>query len=379
MELLGVAAIGARLLADPGDRLGVELAQVPRRLGEPAAERDRAGAALLQRRVVEERVGAPVQDLVRERRRLGRLAEHGPHRAGPEALEERHEPRGVGGLVEAVVERLAHDRVIGDLDRPRGGVLLAGGERGEHRGHQVVGLHALDGRRGPAAAALAQDDQRPAEVPAPPHLEHRRQEQRLREDVLRAGRREEARHLVEREALAGAEGEHDRVVAGRRLELEVEAPAEALPERQTERPVDPAAVRRVDDELHAARLVEEALEHDLALRRQRAEGALRRPEVAHDLGGDARVDPGLRFQPRRGPGSDRPPPDASRGPPADPTRRPTARRCGRAPRRARRGWTGARPGHPPPGRCRPRRAGSARTCCPAGTRRPPCSRSPSPR
>ena len=49
------------------------------------------------------------------------------------------------------------------------------------------------------------------------------------EDVRRVPGREELRHVLEREALAGAEGEHDRVVAGRRLQLEVEPAAEPLP------------------------------------------------------------------------------------------------------------------------------------------------------
>ena len=50
----------------------------------------------------------------------------------------------------AVVEGLAHDRVLGDLDRARD-VLLAGGEHGEDRRHEVVGLHALHrGRDAPA-------------------------------------------------------------------------------------------------------------------------------------------------------------------------------------------------------------------------------------
>ena len=55
------------------------------------------------------------------------------------------------------------------------------------------------------------------------------------------------------------------VVAGRRLELEVEVQAELLAQPEAERPVDPGAQRRVDDELHAAGLVEEPLEHDVVV------------------------------------------------------------------------------------------------------------------
>ena len=64
-------------------------------------------------------------------------------------------------LVQAIVQRLAHERVIGDLDRP-GLVLLALREPGEDRRHQVVGLHALDRRRVALAAAHAQHRERAA-------------------------------------------------------------------------------------------------------------------------------------------------------------------------------------------------------------------------
>ena len=216
------AAVGARLLADARDRVRVELREIARRLGQPAPERDGARPPLLERRVVEEGVRPAVEDLVGERRGLGRLAEDGRHGAAPEAVEEPDEPVRVGRLVEAVVHRLAHDRVIRDLDRPRARVLLAAGERREHRGHEVVRLHALDRRRRPAPAALAQHHERAAEVPAPAHLEHRRQEQRLREHLRRVLGSQELRHVLEREALPGTEREHDRVVAGGGLELEVE-------------------------------------------------------------------------------------------------------------------------------------------------------------
>ena len=277
------------------------------------------------------------------------------------------------------MHRLAHDRVVRDLDGPGARVLLAAGERGEHRGHQVVGLHALDRRRRPPPAALPQHHERAAEVPAPPHLEHRRQEQRLREDVRGVLGGQELRHVLEREALPGAEGEHHRVVAGRGLELEVEPPAEALPERETEGAVDPAAVRRVDHELHPAGLVEEALEDDAALGREDAEGGARGREVAHDLGRDPGVDAGLGREADRGRG------DVGRREALverlaqAPTRRPTPPRCAPAPRRARRERSAARPRRRPRGRRRPRRGGSARTCSRGGTRRPACSRWPSPR
>src|SRR6476646_5737897 len=61
------------------------------------------------------------------------------------------------------------------------------------------------------------------------------------------------------------EREQDRIFGGGRLQLEVELPAEPLAQRQTPRFVDAAAEGRVQDELHAARLIEEPFEHQRLL------------------------------------------------------------------------------------------------------------------
>src|SRR5690606_40944446 len=55
------------------------------------------------------------------------------------------------------------------------------------------------------------------------------------------------------------EGEQDAVLGRGRLQLEVEGPAEGLAQREPPGPVDAAAERGMDDELHAAGIVEEAL------------------------------------------------------------------------------------------------------------------------
>ena len=47
------------------------------------------------------------------------------------------------------------------------------------------------------------------------------------------------------------------------LQFEIEAAAEPLAQRQAPGPIDPRAQRRMDHQLHAARLVEEPLEDDL--------------------------------------------------------------------------------------------------------------------
>src|SRR5690606_16330375 len=73
------------------------------------------------------------------------------------------------------------------------------------------------------------------------------------------------------------------VLERRRLQLDVEAPAEALAERQPPRLVDARAVRRMHNEMAVAGLVEEALEHDPLVRRKPAERRLRGREVVDEL------------------------------------------------------------------------------------------------
>ena len=96
-----------------------------------------------------------------------------------------------------------------------------------------------------------------------------------------------ARDLFEREAVRLAEREHDCVFDRRRLQLEVELPAEALAQRQAPRAIDAVAERRMDDQLHAAGFVEETLEHDFFLRRHDTEHAFGGGEIVDDLLGGA--------------------------------------------------------------------------------------------
>ena len=101
----------------------------------------------------------------------------------------------------------------------------------------------------------------------------------------------EGGHVLERERVLGPERQQHGVVAGRRLELEVEVQAELLAQPEAERPVDPGAQRGVDDELHPAGLVEEPLEHDVVVGGQHP--AQRGPagaQIVDDQGGGHGVD-----------------------------------------------------------------------------------------
>ena len=155
-------------------------------------------------------------------------------------------------------------------------VLGAGDLVGKDRRNQVLGVHAHELRRHLPAAAEARQRQRHAGDPAPAGDEHRRIEQRLDQQRPDAGRMQVARYLAELEAMGGGQREDDVVLGRGGLQLEVERAAEALAQRQPPRPVDAAAVGRMDDQLHAADLVEEALEDERVLGRQAAQRRMRR-------------------------------------------------------------------------------------------------------
>ena len=131
-----------------GDRRRVERANLaPLSASERSAHLHRPRAAFFERRVVEIRVGIGVEDLVRKRRRLGRVDRHRPDRRRcSNPLEQLSEAIEVHGLVQAVADRLVDQRMIGNAN-VADQVLPAGRLIREHRGQQVVGAHALDGRR----------------------------------------------------------------------------------------------------------------------------------------------------------------------------------------------------------------------------------------
>ena len=76
---------------------------------------------------------------------------------------------------------------------------------------------------------------------------------------------------LERKGMLLAQRDDDAVVGGGGLQFEIERAAEALAQRQSPGAIDARSERRMDDELHAAGFVEEALGDDGRLRRQRAQ------------------------------------------------------------------------------------------------------------
>ena len=80
-----------------------------------------------------------------------------------------------------------------------------------------------------------------------------------------------------------AQREHNGVVGRGGLQLEIKGAAESFAQRQPPRPVHPNAERRMQHELHASGFIEEALQHELLLRRDDTEGAVNRGEVVRQL------------------------------------------------------------------------------------------------
>ncbi|SAK95147.1 hypothetical protein AWB82_06876 [Caballeronia glebae] len=153
----------------------------------------------------------------------------------------------------------------------------------KHRREQIFAFHALQLRRDLAPAGVARQRERVGRVPAPAHAEERRVEQRLDQHVLGRRRFQIAPDFIEREAVAARQRQHDRVLGCRRLQLEVERAAKALPQRQAPRAIHAAAERRVDDELRAAGFVEKALHDERVLRRQHGERGARTRQIIDDL------------------------------------------------------------------------------------------------
>ena len=100
--------------------------------------------------------------------------------------------------------------------------------------------------------------------------------------------------------MRGRQRQHDIVLGRRRLQFEVELAAETLAQRQSPGPIDAAAEGRVDDELHAARFVEEALEDDRLPRRQTAERGGGGGQIVDELFGGGCADADFLGEPTPG-------------------------------------------------------------------------------
>ena len=288
VQLFGVRGRRPRLFADTGDRVGIERAELVRRPGVEHSPRVHGlRPPFLERGVVQERVRLRREDPPRERGRLDGVDGSPLDRAVSQPAQDLEEPVHVHRLVQAVFDGLANDRMIRHLDGTAGKGLRAGEDLRKGGGEQVVRAHAQERRRDSPASARPLEHQRALRVPAPARLEHGRGEERLDQDLAGGVRMQVVEDVVERKAVMGAERQDDRLLVRRGLELEAESDAELLSQRESPSAVDPRPERGVDDELHAAALVEEPLEDHPARRRDAAEDASSGVDVLRDLDGPA--------------------------------------------------------------------------------------------
>jgi hypothetical protein len=205
VKLVRVAHLRCRLGPHTLDRVGIELAELPGLDRQAAPQRDSPRAALADLGVLVQ-IGerSPVEDLVSQHAWLDRLQEVNAHRSLLEAPHELLEALDVHRLAQTVAHRLADERMIGDLDRAGGRVVLAGRERREDRGHEVVRLHPLDVEGIETPTLSAEHRKRPVQVPPPARREHRAAKDRLRDGVPDVLRTQERGNVLERERMLRA-------------------------------------------------------------------------------------------------------------------------------------------------------------------------------
>ncbi len=219
-----------------------------------------------------------------EDRGLRGVARHTGDVTREDALDDRAQFRKIHRLGQAVLDGLLHQRVVGDFP-VAGDVLETGGRIRKRRGHEIVRFHPLERRRSPPAGPLTQYGERNRGVPPPPGRKHRRIQQRLDQRVAKRGGVEIAEHVIQREGMLRPQRQEHAFLGGRGLQLEVERATKLLPQRQSPRPIHSAAEWRVQHQLHAAGFIEESLEHEGVLGREKAEQSLGICQVVNDLMG----------------------------------------------------------------------------------------------
>ena len=217
------------------------------------------------------------------------------------AAEEFDEAFEVHGLLEDVLHDFVDEGVVGDLDVADDG-LEAGCGLGEDGGHEVFGAGALDLRGDAFAFGEAQELQAASGGPAPAVFEDGRGNGGLFEEFLCGVFGKEMEDVGEWEAVLLGEGDVDAVVGGGGLQLEVEAAAEAFAEGEAEGFVDAAAEGSVEDELHAAAVVEETLGDDGGFGGDGSEGCAAGDDVGDELVGSAGAEAALLHEPGCGRG-----------------------------------------------------------------------------
>ena len=188
VQFIGIADDGPGFFGHLRDGRRVEGAHACRVVGvESAANDDGPGASFFERRVVQKRVGVGVEDFVAEGRGLGGVDGDGAQSAVRHAIENIDETLEIHRFFEAIGDGFVHKRMVGNANFS-GQIFSAGDLIGEAGGEQIVGAHALQGRRNFVASGEAQDGESALRVPFPARAEQGRREHGLREHVLDGGR-----------------------------------------------------------------------------------------------------------------------------------------------------------------------------------------------
>ena len=154
---------------------------------------------------------------------------------------------------------------------------------GKNCREQIFRFHSLQRRGEFCPAAKAGHSKRARRIPTPANRKHRRVEQCLHEHFAHCFGIQITKNFIERERVLCPERDDDRIVSRRGLQLEIERSTKAFPKCEPPRAIDSVAEGRMQNELHPARFIEEALHHEGSLRRDRAERAKRVGEIIRDL------------------------------------------------------------------------------------------------
>ena len=148
VQLFRVAHVRPSFVTNFGNGLGVESANFSHyRFRQNAAHLDGAGAALLERSIIEIGVRIGVQNFVRELRGHGRIDGEAGDAAIGDVTNHELEPFEIESFRENVLHHFADQWVLGNGDVAFREVFLASERFWKNRGQQVISAHALDGRR----------------------------------------------------------------------------------------------------------------------------------------------------------------------------------------------------------------------------------------
>ena len=280
MQLVDVPRCRAERRIDLLDRAEIEklsqLLHAHELPKEVAIERERLRAPLLGRRVVLVHVRRDVveEQRGRERRRRRGLGLDDGERARPDPLQDGVERGQVEHVLQALPERLEHDRELRVAARDL---------------EQVLGLQALLPERSALAGAPARDEQRPGGVLAEARAVERRLRELAEKQILDLVRLEE-KVAERRRGIGIREVERDAVVRPERLHVEAERFAQPRPQRHRPGGVHTAAERREDADAPVADLVAETLDDDRPVRGDDAGRGLLIAEERDEVPGGERVE-----------------------------------------------------------------------------------------